>query len=86
MEVTARSLQARADMDVIRRLKDDPTDTSDFQVLYGKALEPPDQSVAVGFHLADYTAGDLDLKCLHGPEFDAPLDRARQNVAGQRAE
>ena len=36
MEVTARSLQARADMDVIRRLKDDPADTSDFRVLYDR--------------------------------------------------
>ena len=36
MDVAARSLQARADMDVIRHLKNDPTDNSDFRQLYDR--------------------------------------------------
>lgn len=36
MDVTARSLQARADTEVIRHLKDNPTDSSNFRLLYDR--------------------------------------------------
>jgi non-specific serine/threonine protein kinase/serine/threonine-protein kinase len=44
------------------------------------------QAVEAGFTDADHMAEDEDLEPLHGPEFDALVERARQNAAAQRAQ
>jgi len=51
-----------------------------------KALDWLEQSVEAGFPDPAQMAGDGNLESLHGPEFDALLDRVRQNAAAQRAE
>jgi len=43
------------------------------------------QAVEAGYFNADGMARDPELKPLHGPEFDALLDRARRNRAAARA-
>ena len=43
------------------------------------------QAVEGGYINADVMVHDTDLKALHGPEFDALLDRARRNAAAARA-
>jgi tetratricopeptide (TPR) repeat protein len=50
-----------------------------------KALEWLRQSVDAGFALADWMAEDSDLEPLHGPEFDALVERARENAAKRQA-
>ena len=44
------------------------------------------QAITAGFLHAEWMANDPDLVPLHGPEFDALVERARQNAAAQRAE
>jgi non-specific serine/threonine protein kinase/serine/threonine-protein kinase len=44
------------------------------------------QSVDAGWQDADLMTQDSSLKTLHGPEFDALVERARQNAAPQQAE
>jgi len=51
-----------------------------------KALSWLRQSVDGGFNAADWMDQDSDLESLHGPEFDALVEGARQNAANQRAD
>jgi len=51
----------------------------------GKALGWLRQSVEAGYADADWMAKDSDLESLHGPEFDALIERARRNAADRRA-
>ena len=51
-----------------------------------KALDWLRQSVDAGFNAADWMPQDSDLESLHGSEFDALVERARQNAANQRAD
>jgi len=44
------------------------------------------QSVESGHTSADWMAKDSDLETLHGPEFDALVDRARQNAKARRGD
>jgi tetratricopeptide (TPR) repeat protein len=44
------------------------------------------QAVEAGFGLADHMSQDSDLEPLHGPEFDALVERVRRNAEAQRAE
>jgi hypothetical protein len=50
-----------------------------------KAMDWLGQSVEAGYAEADHMAEDAAFEPLHGPEFDALVERARQNVAAQRA-
>lgn len=43
------------------------------------------QSIDAGFANADWMVQDSDLETLHGPEFDALVERARENLAKQQA-
>ena len=43
------------------------------------------QAVEEGYAWADAMPKDSDLETLHGPEFDALVERAHQNAAAQRA-
>jgi hypothetical protein len=51
----------------------------------GKGLGWLQQAVEAGFTEADQMAEEADLEPLHGPEFDALVEQARQNAAEQRA-
>jgi tetratricopeptide (TPR) repeat protein len=51
----------------------------------GKALGRLRQSVDAGYAEAEWMAKDTDLAILHGPEFDALVERARRNAVDQRA-
>ena len=51
-----------------------------------KSLAWLSESITAGFVHADWMAGDPYLLPVHGPEFDALVERARQNAAAQRAE
>ena len=44
------------------------------------------QAVNAGWAEADWMAKDSDLETLHSPEFDALVERARQNAAAQKAQ
>ena len=60
-----------------------------FEAVQGNAAEALSwlrQSVDAGFNAADWMPQDSDLESLHGPEFDALVERARQNAANQRAD
>jgi tetratricopeptide (TPR) repeat protein len=50
-----------------------------------KAIDWLGQSVAAGYAKADHMSKDSDLESLHGPEFDALVERARRNAEAQRA-
>ena len=50
-----------------------------------KTLDWLHQAVEAGYANADWMTKDSDLESLHGPEFDALVERARQNAADQRA-
>jgi hypothetical protein len=50
-----------------------------------KALDWLGQSVEAGYANADHMGKDSDLESLHGPEFDALVERARRNAEAQRA-
>ena len=52
----------------------------------GEAFRLLRQALRLGFSGADFMAKDSDLESLHGPEFDALVEHARQNAAAQRAE
>ena len=59
-----------------------------FEAMQGngaKALSWLRQSVDAGFNAADWMAQDSELESLHGSEFDALVERTRQNAAKQRA-
>jgi tetratricopeptide (TPR) repeat protein len=47
------------------------------------ALERLRQALDAGWRRADHLAEDPDLEPLHGPEFDALVERARQNAGGE---
>ena len=49
------------------------------------AMDRLARAVAGGFRRADFMVQDADLTSLHGPEFDALVERARSN-AGPKAE
>ncbi|MCH8006851.1 MAG: hypothetical protein IH888_11575 [Planctomycetes bacterium] len=51
-----------------------------------KGLDWLRQSIDAGFNAADWIPRDPDLESLHGSEFDALVERARQNAADQRAD
>ena len=44
------------------------------------------RAVDAGWAHADYIAVDPDFEILHGPEFDALVERARENATARRAE
>jgi tetratricopeptide (TPR) repeat protein len=52
----------------------------------GKGIGWLQQAVEAGFKKADQMAEDADLEPLHGPEFDALVERAREKAAAQRGE
>ena len=52
----------------------------------GSALDWLRQSVNVGYANADSMSQDPDLESLHGSDFDALVEQARQNAAAQRAD
>ncbi len=51
-----------------------------------QALDWLRQAVEAGYSNADWIPKDSDLETLHGPEFDALVERARENAAALRAE
>ena len=51
-----------------------------------KAMDWLIQTVDAGFAGADWMPKDTDLESLHGPDFDALVERVRQNAAEQRGE
>jgi non-specific serine/threonine protein kinase/serine/threonine-protein kinase len=51
-----------------------------------KAMDRLRQAVETGYPGAGRMARDPDLESLHGPEFDALVERARQNAEAKRAE
>ena len=51
-----------------------------------EAFDWLEQAVAAGYADADQMAGDPHLKSVHGPEFDALVERARQNAAARQVE
>ena len=59
-----------------------------FEAMRGNAAKAMDwlrQSVGAGYANADSMPRDSDLESLHGSEFDALVERARQNASDQRA-
>jgi tetratricopeptide (TPR) repeat protein len=50
-----------------------------------KAMDWLGQSVDAGYANADHMGKGSDLESLHGPEFNALVERARQNAEAQRA-
>ncbi|NIV49142.1 MAG: tetratricopeptide repeat protein [Gammaproteobacteria bacterium] len=49
-----------------------------------RAMDWLEQAVDAGLAVADHMARDPDLKSLHGPEFDALVERARENARKQQ--
>jgi serine/threonine protein kinase/tetratricopeptide (TPR) repeat protein len=52
---------------------------------HARAMDWLRQAIDNGYFNADGMARDSDLKPLHGPEFDALVERARRNTAASRA-